>query len=141
MKIDLSFAELHNALFLGQANLQLKLDPKRRSGLVLQYDRDEKELLVYFGGELAIVPASNISSLTPKDPTVLGPVPGVIRAPILTPTRIVSDLKESRAIDQKDSVLATQDTISRVGKLKQASAQIATPASHVHSDAPGKVRD
>lgn len=66
MKIDLSFAELHNPLFLAGTNLQMKLQPDKRTGLKLVYDRTEKELLVEWQGQTAIVPSSNISSMTPK---------------------------------------------------------------------------
>lgn len=70
MKIELSFAELHNPLFLAGTNLQMKLIPEKRSGLKLFYDREEKELLVEWQGETAIVPSSNVSSMTAR----LGPV-------------------------------------------------------------------
>jgi hypothetical protein len=63
-KIDINFAELHNALFLGGKNHGLKLDPARSSGLALIYDRDEKELLVSWNNEKAIIPSSNIASMT-----------------------------------------------------------------------------
>lgn len=66
MKIELSFAELHNPLFLAGTNLQMKLQPEKRTGLKLTYDRAEKELLVEWQGQTAIVPSSNISSMTPK---------------------------------------------------------------------------
>jgi hypothetical protein len=67
MKIPLKFAELQNALFLGGANLQLKLDISRRTGLVLTYDQENKELIVCHVGNVAIVPTSNIASMTPID--------------------------------------------------------------------------
>lgn len=65
MNIDLEFAELHNPLFLAGTNLQMKLDPTKRTGLKLIYDRAEKELLVSYNGKTAIVPASNVASMTP----------------------------------------------------------------------------
>lgn len=72
MKLDLEFAELHNPLFLAGTNLQMKLDPTKRSGLTLVYDRAEKELLVTYNGKVAIVPASNVSSMTPHGPRTAG---------------------------------------------------------------------
>lgn len=67
-QIDLKFAELHNALFLAGKNFGLKLDPGKLSGLELQYDRQEKELLVYWGGEVGIVPSSNIACMVQGRP-------------------------------------------------------------------------
>lgn len=69
--IDLEFAELHAPLFLAGTNLQMKLDPRKRHGLVLQYDREHKELHVTWGGKTAVLPSS----------TVLSMVPGTIEAP------------------------------------------------------------
>ncbi len=68
MQIDLEFAELHSPLFLGGKNHQMKLTAGERSGLRLVYDRTEKELLVFFEAQKAeaIVPSSNVSSMTPK---------------------------------------------------------------------------
>ncbi len=86
MKIELSFAELHNPLFLAGTNLQMKLQPEKRQGLKLTYDRAEKELLVEWAGETAIVPSSNISSMTPKkveperEIRPASPTPGLGRA-------------------------------------------------------------
>ncbi len=68
MKIDLEFAELHSPLFLGGKNHQMKLTAGARTKLQLVYDRAEKELLVFWdeGQHEAIVPVSNVSSMTPK---------------------------------------------------------------------------
>ena len=63
--IELKFAELHNPLFLAGTNLQLKLDPSKRTGLVLKYDREFKELHVYWADEMAIVPTTNVSAMVP----------------------------------------------------------------------------
>ena len=67
MKIAVKFASLHNPLFLAGTNLQDKLDPTKRQGMILTYDRVEKELLVQFNGEVALVPSSNIASVIPSD--------------------------------------------------------------------------
>lgn len=89
MVINLEFAELHSPLFLGKKNHGLKLFHK--DGMMLQYDRQEKELLAYFGGKTAIIPSSNVSSMTPRDPsakdevqTPVGPR-GKVKAQISTP--------------------------------------------------------
>lgn len=73
MKIDLKFAELHNSLFLGGKNFGLKLDPGKLPGLKLEYDRAEKELLVYWKDHVGIVPSSNVATMTEGLPEVKVP--------------------------------------------------------------------
>ena len=70
--LNLKFAELHGPLFLSGVNFGNKLDIAKRSDLKLCYDRDNQELLVTFKSTLAIIPSSNIVSMTPQDnqPTV-----------------------------------------------------------------------
>lgn len=63
-KVDVSFAELHGALFLGGKNFGLKLDPHRHAGLGLIYDQDLQELLVSYQDKVAHVPSSNVVSWT-----------------------------------------------------------------------------
>lgn len=111
MKISLCFAELHNALFLNGTNLNLKLDIKNRPELSLTYDREEKELLVVYKGVLAIVPSSNVSSMTPIDPSILG---------------------VSLSSPQPKPVIPFK------GKGK---AQVSTPHDHVFATNPGKTKD
>lgn len=68
-QIQLKFAELHNSLFLAGKNFGLKLDPGKIAGLDLKYDRQEKELLVYWEGEEGIVPSSNVACMVTGTPT------------------------------------------------------------------------
>lgn len=89
-KIDLKFAELHNALFLAGKNFGLKLDPSKLAGLKLVYDRAEKELLVHWGEEVGIVPSSNIASMVAgiaiaKAPSVHPIAAGKIVAQVSSP--------------------------------------------------------
>lgn len=66
MKIDLRFAEIHAPLFLmgdKGVNLGSKLDPAKRKGLVLTYDREAAELLVSYQDMNAIVPVTNVVSM------------------------------------------------------------------------------
>lgn len=65
MRINLCFAELHTPLFLGGRNFGLKLDNDKFSGLGLVYDQTEKELWITNEGKTAIVPTSNVVSMTP----------------------------------------------------------------------------
>jgi len=109
MKIKLLYAELHNALFLNGTNLQLKLDISKRQDLHLLYDKEEKELLVYYKGALAIIPSSNVSSMTPEDASICGAIPGTPKS---------KDIGKITHIG---------------GPIK---AQVSSPMSHVH-EGPG----
>ncbi len=62
--LQLKFVELHNPLFLGGKNFGLKLDISKLAGLRMEYDRAEKELLVYWNDEVGIVPSSNVACMT-----------------------------------------------------------------------------
>lgn len=70
--IVLEFAELHSSLFLAGAgiNLGLKLDPTKREGLSLKYDRENQELLVSYAGKTAIVPTTNVVVMIEGDPAL-----------------------------------------------------------------------
>ena len=68
--IELKFVELHNVLFLAGTNLQTKLDPGKRHGLQLFYDRAEKELHVHWNGTVGLIPSSNIAMMEPGKPEV-----------------------------------------------------------------------
>ena len=59
--IPIKRTELHTALFLGGKNHGLKIEAK--AGLSLVYDRAEKELLIEFNGEKAILPSSNVATM------------------------------------------------------------------------------
>lgn len=128
MKIEVEFAELHNPLFLNGTNLQMKLDPTRRPNLTLIYDRSEKELLVYYFGKLAIVPTSNVGSMTISDAKSLGDVPGL--------PGVKSKAKETV---EKDA----DATIERMDKFKAGlkGAQVSSPTSHVFEPGAGKVKN
>ncbi len=95
-KINLKFAELHTSLFLNGKNFGLKLDPcgspDKFNGIKLIYDREFKELHVVWGKETAIIPSSNVVSMTegtvtpPKVVNVSSPqIAGISRAQVETP--------------------------------------------------------
>lgn len=139
MKIELEFAELHNPLFLNGTNLGMKLTPALKGGLKIAYDRTEKELLVQFNGKTAIVPVSNVSSMTP--------VAKAAQAPVEQPKSIQQPTSIEQEMDFKASVERQK---MEAMKLKQAaplkamptkSAQVGGPADHVFKEGPGKVRD
>lgn len=66
-RLDVDFAELHNPLFLAGTNLGLKLDMHKRQGVRLEFCRNSRFLLVHFNNKVAMIPESNISSMTPKN--------------------------------------------------------------------------
>lgn len=63
--IEVGFAELHNALFLGGKNFGVKLDPHRYHDLSLSYDTAEKELLVTWNKKVAHIPSANVAYYVP----------------------------------------------------------------------------
>lgn len=67
MRINLTFAELHTPLFHGGRNFGLKLDNNKFSGITLIYDRTEKELWITHNNKTAIIPTSNVVSMTPEE--------------------------------------------------------------------------
>jgi hypothetical protein len=110
MKIELEFAELHTPLFLGGKNFGLKLMATPQTKIELIYDRAEKELWVNFNGKTAVIPTSNVVSMTPKG------------------------LAEVIPLDQN------QVQTAPTGKHKKTqSAQVSSPTSHVFGEGPGAV--
>ncbi len=96
-RIKLEFAELCTPLFLGGRNFGLKLDNTNNKfpGLDLAYDQTEKELWITHNQKTAIIPTSNVVSMTPvtaekKPDGSGGPVPltpsGKIKAQVSSPT-------------------------------------------------------
>ena len=73
-KIDLTFVHLHNPLFLAGTNFGEKLDPSssKGKGLKLTYDRAEKELVVEYKNQVALIPTSNIATMTVTNPADIG---------------------------------------------------------------------
>ncbi len=69
-EVTLEYVELHSALFLSKKNLGLKLDPIKIPGLKLSYDRPNQEVLVEYGGKVAIVPFTNVVSMIEGDPAL-----------------------------------------------------------------------
>lgn len=85
--MKLKFAELHKPLFLAGTNLGEKLDIGKRT-IELVYDRDHQELQVTYNAQTAIVPVSNVASMTPMSSGALEEqaAPKAIAAP-LTPIK------------------------------------------------------
>ena len=88
--MKIKWAELHTPLFLGGTNLQSKLDPHKRTGLEMEYDRSEKELIVRWNGETAIIPTTNVASMIEGEVAARGKTesvtpPSKITAQVSTP--------------------------------------------------------
>lgn len=109
-KINLKFAELHAPLFLAGTNLAMKLDPTKRHGLTLTYDRAEKELIVGWAGQEAIVPVSNVASMTAAEAVKVAPVP--------VTSKTAATMAEAQA---------------EMARRGLTHAQVSTPQSHVHA--------
>ena len=139
MKINLKFVELHNCLFLAGTNLQLKLDVSKRRELTLVYDRKEKELLVFFNSELAIIPTSNISSMTPfnvSDATDVIPT----KLSDVVPCVATTVSNSSRAANSAPAAGVKVQDINP--KALKVSAQVSDPTKDiVFSNGPGKTHD
>ena len=63
MKVALKFAQLHNGLFLAGKNHKDKLYSE---SVAMVFDTEEKILCVLYNKEVALIPESNVSSMTPQ---------------------------------------------------------------------------
>lgn len=63
MRTPIKWAELHSPLFLAGSNLGLKLDPKGRVGLSMEYDEEKRHLYVTYNNKTARVPEPSILSM------------------------------------------------------------------------------
>lgn len=91
MSVKLEFAEIISPLFLGRKNHGLKLS--NTAGMNLVYDRTEKELLVTFNGKTAIVPSSNVASMTPVNANDL-------QTPVQSPAKLGRPVKAQASTPQ-----------------------------------------
>lgn len=133
--IKLKFAELHSPLFLAGTNLQMKLDPAKRDGkMTLEYDREEKELIVSFEVkgkvERAIVPVSNVVSMWPEefgevyvDPRIPGREAAKATVPSLGRAQEHDKIVAERAKAEQEQ--------KRMTVTPRPSAQVSTPQAHV----------
>jgi hypothetical protein len=86
--IDLKWCEVHSPIFLAGTNLGVKLDPSKRQGLKLQYDREHKELVIGWNKEEAIIPSSNVATMVIgllPNANYVEPVRGKVVAQVSTP--------------------------------------------------------
>lgn len=90
MRTEIKWAELHAPLFLAGTNLQLKLDPTKRSGLKMEYDEEKKHLYVTYNNQTARIPETSVLSMVEGSgarPVVVAPVHApVVEAQVSSPT-------------------------------------------------------
>ena len=116
MKIALKFVELHTPLFLAGTNHGVKIKSGDR-GVALLYDRAEKELLVFYKDEVAIVPSASAATMIPESKEALG-----IKAP---------EIKTTAAT-----------IVAPAAPKAKVKAQVGGPMDHVHAGpGAGKARD
>lgn len=92
MRTAIKWAELHSPLFLAGTNLQQKLDPTKRAGLVMEFDEHNHQLYVTYNGQTARVPEPSILSMiegtiAPREiPKVVIPSGKAVKAQASGPT-------------------------------------------------------
>lgn len=111
MFVNLRFVMLHDPMFLNATNLGTKLDPTKRAGLFLQFDKKEREVVVWYNGKPQSV--KNWAGIEPFDYKDMGwELPSV-------------------KIKQQPPAEAAQPNPT-------IQAQVSTPHSHVFAEAPGQ---
>lgn len=89
MRTPIIWAELHAPIFLAGTNLQQKLDPTKRDGLVLEFDEEKRHLYVSYKGAVSRVPEPSILSMVeaggfaPKG--VTHAIPTIVKAQVSSP--------------------------------------------------------
>src|SRR6267154_4395679 len=90
--IECRFVELNDATFFAGTNFIKKLDPKRYTGLVLNWDDEKKHLILKYKGRIGIFP--NIHYFEPETPSDI--IEGMETPVILTPvnTHVAQDINK-----------------------------------------------
>ncbi len=127
--ISLEFAELHTPLFLGGKNFGLKLNSKLPSDPLLVYCRRADKLYVVHCNKLAIIPSSNVVTMTPVDAASF-----IQELTYAVAQQAVQEPAEPQKLDD-------QSNMKPALPKKQQSAQVSTPTSHVFGEGAGKKRD
>lgn len=90
-EVAVSFARLHEDLFFGSKSFGKRLDAAAFHGLLMTYDREDRELTVKWNGATAHIPSANIASYS-TDPvkakviqTLHPMVAGISSAQVETP--------------------------------------------------------
>ncbi len=111
MRTEIVWAELHGSLFLAGTNLGMKLDPKGRSGIKMEYDEQRRHLYVTYNSKTCRIPETSVLSMVEGEKVKL------------------SDA-ERFEIEQRK----LEETIPfPPPRFTGAEAQVSTPMSHVHA--------
>src|SRR5690348_14979198 len=114
--IEVGFAELHDAIFVGGKNLSAKLDTHRYPALHMVYDKAEKELIVTWQKVTAYVPSTNIKSY----------IPG--RAP----DRKIVQMGSPQVLNVSSTAQVETPGMLPISRVVPT-AQAETPTGHVHA--------
>lgn len=124
-------AKLHNALLVGKANLQDKLDVAARTGLKMMED-DKGNLYVYMNGEFARVRSAAVDHTVAFDDSDLMAV-------------FANAYPNNKDFAEKDGMINYEPKAQKpqpAAKKGQVTAQASTPMGHVHAGVgAGKTND
>lgn len=70
-QIKIKYAKLHTSFFLAGTNFKDTLTADGKTGIELIYLREHKELIVSFKGQYALLPDSNVASMSIANPADL----------------------------------------------------------------------
>lgn len=138
MIISLKSATLHVGVFAGGSNLQTKLEVAHRTGLILEYDQEQRELLVEYKDERIIVPIENVVFMVPISSTVK-PVPQVVEKSDVSTTQkepSVVTYTGTTPVPVHVGAVAQGEPVrvigpGFVGHTTNVTAQVSTPQDHV----------
>jgi hypothetical protein len=143
-------AKLHTTVFIGKTNLQMDLDPAKRSGMRLMADDEAEMLYVEYKGEVGRVPYTNLVSMIPADQQKFG---GIFAEEYNKLTaylsgQSVSDIHSALQSDSAANSPAAQSVASPANPFPRkpgrppTNAQASTPQGHVHAGpGAGKTHD
>jgi hypothetical protein len=93
--IKVKFSELRAPLFLNGRNFGTKLDYTKPQ-LSMLYNREEKELYVFYGDQMAMIPRESCASIVPVDMQDFGvkaPAPEVKKQQVVKPQAATPPVK------------------------------------------------
>ena len=124
-KIKISFAELHNPLFMQGSNLGTKIIAAQKNA-VMTYDFDDQLLIVEFKGKTSLIPSTNVASmdalmsLEVKEESVTGH-PAVARSKREKP---IDDQAQAARAASANAFKPTSDAVAQNDALIQQNKQL-----------------